>query len=221
MTFPDGIKAVKRATAEFFEDLWFDWTRNVQTAGEVSLRNAGVEPALAGDSEAYQPARPTHIRRALRHLAVHDMSDYTYIDLGSGKGRTLFIAAEWPFRDIIGVELTPVLQAQACANIQNFRQRKNGCERLQSVRMNAVDFVFPETKLVLYMFNPFGLATVRQVLSNLATSLQRHPRHAIVVLLWPQWEAEVATMNGMQLCHATHEYRIYEAYAAQSENRQG
>ncbi len=212
MTIPDRLQTAARLTAEFFQDQWFDRTRNVRTSGEVSLRSAGADLAVAADSEAYQPARPAHIRQALRDLPVSDVSKFTYIDLGSGKGRTLFIAAEQLFHHIVGVELTPVLHAQACANVRRFRWQKGGCRRIDPVQQNATDFVFPAGKIVLYMFNPFGVATVRQVLQHLMQDLQQHPRHVVIVLFWPQWENEVATLPGMQLWRRTEAYCIYEAY---------
>ncbi len=201
----------RRLIKEFFQDQWFDRTRNVRTSGEVSLRQAGIDETSARDSEAYQPARPAHIRQALREIPVQDVSSYTYVDLGSGKGRTLFIAAEQPFRKVVGVELTPVLHAEALANVRTFR-RTHPATPLCPVQGNAVDFPFPPGPIVLYMFNPFGVSTVRQVLHNLSLSLHQAPRHIVVILLWPQWEAEVAAMEEMKLWRATEEYRIYQGF---------
>jgi SAM-dependent methyltransferase len=79
---------------------------------------AGIPADLLADSEFYQPARPRHIREALRAVPVKDFSEHSYVDLGSGKGRTLFVAAELPFREVIGVEFSGVLHDQACANIR-------------------------------------------------------------------------------------------------------
>ncbi len=202
---------VVRGVAEFFEDQWFDRTRNVRTSGNLSLGDSGL--AASGDSEWYQPARPAHIRRALRELSVRDLSGYSYVDLGSGKGRSLFVAAELPFRQITGVELSRRLHEVACANIGRFRYRTQGCTDLRSRNENASEFVFPEGKLVLYLFNPFGAGTMRQVLGNLETSLTRNPRHVVVVLLWPRCEDQVAAMEGMHLLRKRKEYQIFEAHA--------
>jgi hypothetical protein len=80
--------------------------------------------------------------------------------------------------------------------------------------MNAKDFAFPEGELVLYLFNPFGSATMRWVLRNLEASLQRHPRHVIIILLWPRCADQVATLQGMQLFRETRQYQIFEAHAS-------
>ena len=210
----DGLERIVRAVAEFFEDQWFDLTRNVRTSGDVSLRSAGIATDELKDSESYQPARPAHIRQALREMPVHDVSHFSYVDLGSGKGRTLFVAAELPFRQITGVEFSRRLHGEACANIRRFRARKRGCGNITSLHANAKDFVFPEGKMVLYLFNPFGFATMQHVLDNLEASLRRYPRHTIILLLWPRCADQVARVAGMQLRWETKQYQIFEAHGA-------
>ncbi len=212
MKLSDRFEPQVRAMVEFFQDQWFDQSRRVHTSGEVSLRAAGVDETAFHDSEAYQPARPAHIRAALHRIAVDDVSDYSYIDLGSGKGRSLFIAAERPFRRIIGVELSPRLHALALANTRTFRHWGSGSRAIVSLNMDATQFQFPDGRIVLYMFNPFGVATVRQVLYNLGLSLQRRPRHVVIVLLWPQWEGELAAIERVKLHHKTNEYQIFEVH---------
>jgi SAM-dependent methyltransferase len=211
----DHVGRVIRLIVEFFEDQWFDLSRNVRTSGNVSLQTAGIAVEELGDSELYQPARPAHIRQALREIPVRDVSGFSYVDLGSGKGRTLFVAAEFPFERITGVEFSRSLHDQACANIRRFRFWKRRCRDIQCFHGNAKNFLFPDGKIVLYMFNPFGSATMRQVLSNLEDSLRLHPRHVIAVLLWPRCEDQVARVEGMHRTRKTRQYQIFEAYCQQ------
>ncbi len=203
----------KRHVLEFFEDQWFDRTRRVRTSGDVSLQRAGVAPGAERDSEHYVPARPAHIREALQDVPIRDLSPYSYIDLGSGKGRTLFVAAEFPFRRITGVELSAVLHRQACANIESFRYGKKGTRPIQSICADAVEFAFPQEPLVLYLFNPFGRSTMQRVLNTLQASLESKPRHVVVVLLWPRCGDQVERIHGMCLvCTAPH-HQIFEVNA--------
>ena len=200
-----------RIVGEFFEDVWFDRSRNVRTSGNVSLRAAGIPREIFQDSEIYQPARPRHIRQALGQLPIQSVSDFSYIDLGSGKGRSLFVASELPFRQIIGVELSHRLHNQACDNIRRFRFWGRGCRSIVALHENAKDFEFPAGNLVLYLFNPFGAATIRKVLNHLELAMREQPRHVIIVLLWPRCEDQVAAIQGMHLTHATREFQIFAA----------
>ena len=207
------LQDMVRRVGEFFEDAWFDGTRHIRTGGDTPLPAAGINAEQIADSELYVPARPRHIREALRAMPVPDVTGFTYVDLGSGKGRSLFVAAEMPFQEIIGVEFSPLLHAQACANIRRCRPWLRAGTRMTSVHQNAKEFVFPEGKLVLYMFNPFGAETMRAVLANLQASLARQPRHVVVILLWPRCGDLVGAMPGMTLRREKRHYQIFEAYA--------
>ncbi len=216
----DRLEQTVRLISEFSEDSWFDLTRNVRTSGNVSLSGAGIPAAERQDSELYQPARPAHIRQALRDLPARDLSRFTYVDLGSGKGRTLFVAAEFPFKRIVGVEFSLRLHRQAFRNVRCFRiLKRGGCHNIDAVHANAKDFRFPDGDLVLYMFNPFGVATMEAVLANLEQSLREAPRHVIIVLLWPRYGDMVARIPHMQLRRQTRQYQIFEAPAANELSR--
>ena len=216
----DSLEPAVRYFREFAEDLWFDRTRNVRTAGEVTLQAAGLHPDQHHDSELYQPARPRHIRQALRQLPAADLSEFTFVDLGSGKGRTLFVAAEFPFARIIGVEFSMLLHEQALRNVGTFRTRRASCRTILPLHGNAKQFIFPDGKLVLYLFNPFGRETMQHVRDRLVASLMQDPRHVIVVLLWPQWEDLVTGIPGMRLTRKAEEYRIFHIEEADARKLQ-
>ena len=46
-----------------------------------------------------------------------DFQEFTFIDIGSGKGRVLMMAADYPFRRILGIELLPDLHRAAQENL--------------------------------------------------------------------------------------------------------
>ncbi len=220
MTARDQIYHIVRVVGEFFEDQWFDRTRNIRTSGDVSLRAAGIAAERFPDSEWYVPARPRHIRRALVAMPVEDVSGCTYIDLGCGKGRSLFVAAEYPFRQIIGVELSARLAEQSQVNVRRFRPFRRGVKPdskwIRSVQQNARDFAFPPGDLVLYLFNPFGRDTMQQVLRNLDAARRKHPCRVVVILLWPRCGDMVAALEGMQLRSEAKQYQIFASEALEA-----
>ena len=117
------------------------------------------------------------------------------------------MAAERPFRRIVGVEFSADLHRQACANIRSYRRREQ--RTIESLHCNATEFRFPDEPLVIYMFNPFGADTMQQVLGHLNASLREHPRHAVVVLLWPRAGDMVARVHGMRLTHGNRYMQIF------------
>ncbi len=85
-----------------YGDIDYDFDHNVDTTwANVSLRTRFREVLSGGQ---YQPSDP-----ALFHEILHSMpipvDGLTFVDLGSGKGRTLLMASEYPFQRIIGVEI--------------------------------------------------------------------------------------------------------------------
>jgi SAM-dependent methyltransferase len=170
------------------EAWWFDRSRRVQTSGTTALNGLNIS-GDASDSNPYIPVRPSRARKALGALPVHDHFAYTFVDIGSGKGRMLLLAAEYPFRKIVGIEFAAELNDRALRNIASYRSRKQRCREIESLRMDALDFWFPDGNLVLYLFNPFGLATMQRLLERLEHSLDRNPRDVLVVTVFPEFDS--------------------------------
>lgn len=195
------------ATAEAW---WFDTTRRVRTAGYVPQGGLTLIGPSAGCKE-YVPGRAATQRRALKNLPVVNHSGYTFIDLGSGRGRALFVAAEYPFRRIEGVEFATELHVRARANILAFRGVRRKCPRIECVNMNAIEYPFPDENLVLYLFNPFDSRVMEKVLSNLETSLENHPRDVFLVIVYPEHVSAVRSHARFQALVESRRYCIYRA----------
>lgn len=136
------------------ESWYFDKKHNVETRASREEQLAGIADVSTGFW--YLPTRPATVRKVLRQLPIYNCSDYTFVDLGSGKGRVLLLAAEHGFRSVVGVELRQELHERAVQNARNWAQRKTRCSPIQFLNMNARDYIFPEDNLIVYFFNPFG-----------------------------------------------------------------
>jgi SAM-dependent methyltransferase len=113
---------------------------------------------------------------------------FAFVDMGSGKGRVLLVASEFPFAKIVGVELSPHLHQIAEQNIKQYRPASQQCTAFHLHCMNVVDYVFGKEPLVLFLADPFGRETVASVVANLEASLSATPREAFVVYIYPQFE---------------------------------
>jgi SAM-dependent methyltransferase len=212
------------------EDWWFDATRHVKTAGNAAKPEASKVVGEIRDSYIYAPVRVANAHAALRDLPIGssndtdsrgidsrgmnsrgmDYSQYTFVDVGSGKGRMLFVAAEYPFRKVVGVEFATELHEQARENIARYRHMKRRCGEIESVAADAAEYEFPQDNLVLYLFNPFGPEVMGRMLANLERSIERCPRHVIVVMLWPEHADLVADMRGIEVYRQTRRHHIYQ-----------
>jgi SAM-dependent methyltransferase len=157
-----------------YGDVEFDWDHRVDTTGAT----VGWRHRFVGHlHSAYQPTDPAAFHEMML-LAGINFPQYTFIDIGSGKGRVLLMAADYPFHRIIGVELLPALHQIAMQNVAKYVQEPRRCLNLESVCQNAVDFVFPDEPLVVYLFNPLGEVSLMKLFENLNQSLKKNPRPA-------------------------------------------
>jgi hypothetical protein len=155
-----------------YGDVEFDWDHRVDTtSATVNWRDR----LLGHLHSAYQPTEPSAFHEMIGALGIN-FPDFTFIDVGSGKGRVLLMAADYPFHNVIGVELLSALHDIAQQNIAKYKARR--CPNVESIRQNAVDFVFPEVPLVVYLFNPLGEVNLTKVVENLNGSLRKNPRPA-------------------------------------------
>ena len=145
----------------------------------------------------------------LSERAKLDLGEFIFIDLGSGKGRTLLMASDYPFRRIIGVELLPVLHDAARDNIGKYRSEAQKCFAIESICGDATEFVFPAEPMVLFLFNPFPEYGLRRVVANLEQSLREHPRAAYVLYHNPLLERVLGQSAALGRIGGTHQYAMY------------
>ena len=138
-----------------------------------------------------------------------DLSEFTFIDIGSGKGRTLLMAADYPFRRIVGIELLPELHRVAEVNIGKYKSDSQRCFTIESWCGDGAAFEFPFEPIVLYLFNPLPESGLVRMLGNLAGSLRQRPRPVFVLYHNPLLEEVVCTSPCLRKVGGTHQYSLF------------
>jgi hypothetical protein len=188
----------------------YDWEHRVNTtSGTVEWR----ERLLGMFHSPYQPTEPGLFFEMMGSLPVEPRG-FTFIDLGSGKGRTLLMAANYPFRRIVGVELLAGLHRVAEENLARYRNPAQKCFALEAVWGDAADFVFPVEPTLLYLFNPLPEAALRRVFSNLSESLRTHPRPLYVVYHNPTLDRLLDASEVVSKLAGTLQYSVYASRSA-------
>jgi predicted RNA methylase len=100
----------------------------------------------------------------------------TLVDVGAGMGRVVLHAAARPYRQIVGIEISPALVEVAKENRAAFRGEL-ACRDIRLVRADAASFRFPRGDLVVYLYNPFGAAVLAPLLDRLCS-----PRRELVLV---------------------------------------
>jgi len=139
------------------------------------------------------------------------LEEFTFIDMGSGKGRALLMAAEHPFRRITGVELIPELHQACLANVETARQARPAAPPIEALCMDARDFQFPLEPLVVYLFNPFPEPVFAAVLSHLRQSSLENPRPIYVAYRYIEHEQLLAESDWLTKVAGTEQWAIYRS----------
>lgn len=128
--------------------------------------------AKAAHNDNYNYACPDYwyVRKIVR-LASPRPADVVY-DLGSGMGRIVCDFARKRVRKCVGVELFGPLCEIARKNADRLRGRKS---RIEIICDDAAKADLSDGT-IYFMFNPFGPATMRDVIGNIQRSLSRNPR---------------------------------------------
>ncbi len=165
----------------------FDATHGVTTEALIFLGELDPENVGPGiEFATHYEATPVDDARRLLDASPLAPARATFIDLGSGMGRVVLLASLRPYRQIVGVEISPALHEIARANRARFDLPEVRCHDVRLVRADAATFAFPRGDLVVYLYNPFRAEVLEPVLDALLAG----PKREIVLLYHTPVERE-------------------------------
>jgi hypothetical protein len=170
---------IRHIVADHFARKW-DRDHGVDTAGSIPLDSLDVVGPHRSNGNECVCTSPKSFDFIMGSLP-RNLDGYAFIDIGSGKSRTLLLASRYPFATIVGVEFARELVEIARTNIERFRNSSQKCRALSVVEADAASYEFPESPLVVYFYNPFSKDVFDIVLGNLVSSLERHPRDCFLI----------------------------------------
>lgn len=98
-----GTLRTVRLVYHVLSDRWWEGRLGISTMRRVSLTSLGIDDP---DYNDYVATPYCDIGRALRLLRVREQTD-VFVDLGSGKGRVVLVAAQLAFKRVIGGRSLP------------------------------------------------------------------------------------------------------------------
>jgi hypothetical protein len=167
----------------------FDSVHGVDTAS-LSVIDSQVPPEWMAEAVRYEPANVGVLHHIFRSLPYH-YQDYHLIDLGCGKGRTLMVGSEYPFKAITGVELSPITARIAARNLErNSRRVDAKCTAIEVRCQNAADFTVPPGDLLVTMYNPFLGKTFERCIEHLHRAALAQPARQLWIAYINPWLCE-------------------------------
>jgi SAM-dependent methyltransferase len=149
----------------------FDERYGVDTSGLIGggeLRSGHRNDVF---NTAYYGMAPSRFRWAIESWIADEshaaIENYSFVDLGCGKGRAILMASEFRFREVVGVELHASLGAIAEANVAAWTAAGRPVCPVRIVCQEATEFVFPEGACLLYLFNPFAAPVMKRLIERI------------------------------------------------------
>lgn len=164
------IKA-RRAVTKFL----FERRLGVETSDILSTDELGYSDER---NTHYQPSRWRTLKRMLPRRTVGP--DDVFLDMGSGMGRVVILAASYPFKRVLGMELSPELHEIAVRNLDEVRDRLV-CKDVELEQANALEYEIPDDVTVLFLYNPFQGEIFDTAIASLLRSVDRNPRRVRII----------------------------------------
>lgn len=150
--------------------------------GYEAAKAQAQERATDPDCRPYTPVDWLMLRRILARLEIS--AEDVFVDFGSGKGRAVFLAARYPFKRVIGVELSPELHGIAQTNLRRNSHRLK-CKDVQLVNSDVLDYAIPGDLTVAFLYNPFRGEIFNSWIDKLLRSVDERPRPVTLIYVNP------------------------------------
>ena len=168
-------------------ELYHEWRLGIRTLGYVDRKQLGYD---SREYHFYAPTAYRDLRKALRLVPIRENRD-VFLDYGSGMGRVIVAAAMYPFRRVIGVELSAELNRIAAKNIERARHKLR-CRDVRIVQADAAAYPVPHDVTVVYLYNPFEGRLLLEVVELLRRSLEEAPRSLHLIFKNPVHFADLS-----------------------------
>ena len=164
----------------------FDQIHGTDTSGLVPARDLVTGHENDEHVTAYYAVAPSILRALVERwrstLGSRHITDYTFLDVGCGKGRAVMLASELPFRKVVGVDLNPTMAAIAKDNVAKWKIAHKQDPTSQAIAPitvlhdDALSFDLPRTPTLVFLFHPFEAPVLKAFLRRLEEASSAHPQ---------------------------------------------
>jgi hypothetical protein len=162
----------------------FDEENHLRTEGQVFLSDLSTAGAPTDQSMWYEPAPINVVPDVLSKLRK-SYQGFTFVDLGSGRGRVVLQASHFNFHKAVGVEFAEELHRQAVENSRQYPKLRQKCEDIEFLQLDVRKFEFPMGDTVIFVFDSFKADLLRAVIAKLKQSYLASPRKIYLIYLNP------------------------------------
>lgn len=161
-------------------EFYYERKFGIKTSGLITPDDFGANEE---GCHAYLPLSYLALKSVFNTFSVKPNSD-VFIDYGSGMGRVPLFAANYPFKKVIGVELSDKLNQVAIQNLKLVQDRLV-CKNVEIYEGDAREYPVPNDATIIYFFMPFGADILSEVLNKIHQSVINSPRKLTILYVYP------------------------------------
>lgn len=156
---------------------WHERRLGIRTECVIEREALGYQDT---ERNEYVPTDYTDFARIMGAFHSGHLASQVFVDYGAGMGRTMVLAAGYPFKRVCGVEFSPVLASIARLNIEK-AWPKLKCRDIELTVGDAAEYALPAGASILYSYNSFAGLTLEAVLGTVRRRIlqQKDPLYFI------------------------------------------
>lgn len=189
------LKRIRRSDCITFKD--FDEKYNIDTSHPIELAadNSGEyrpgyipnENKFPGSS-GFQNTPLEIIDHFTDFLKKYpEIEDYTFIDIGSGKGKVIFYNCiiDAPYKKYIGIEIDNEFNDIAINNLKTINI--NITKDIKFIESDICDYVIPDSPCIYYFYYPFN-KSIFDIFINKNIEKMKQTKSLVVILFEPEYD---------------------------------
>ena len=169
-----GLLETLKSAARILADYRFDWKYGTDTMRRVDVDSFDTDSGYRAHATPYQASKARPLMKLFHELRLP--KDGILVDLGCGKGRVLFVAAQLGFKKVVGIEFCAQLCRNARKNAELFLKKYPSSSAIEVIEADVSRYEFNGDENIFFLYNPFDSVVLADVLERINTSAVKTPR---------------------------------------------
>lgn len=168
---------IKSKNEDIIESLYEKEQLGYDTSGNATPKDI----SKYGDAHFYMPIKYFFLKEIFKEITLN--KDDIFVDIGCGKGRVVFYVSQFDIKKAIGIEISDEIGKSA----QDIAAKINTKVPIEIIISDATICDLSEIT-VFFMYNPFKMKTMLDVINNIKKSLDENPRKIKIIYFVPTYE---------------------------------
>ena len=132
------------------------------------IKTSSIKKSDSAEFFHYQGAGYLVLFKIFKQIAGRTKA-FDFVDIGCGKGRPVFVAEDFGYENLTGIDLDKELISIANLNLKSYLLKKK-TSHIEFIHTNALEYNYKNTPTVYFLFNPFNEAVLKKVLERIIAS---------------------------------------------------